>query len=96
MPTGGTAVATAIAAGIANQLGLFYPSSLAALTAIYANTGSVRTKFVTDINSGLCGPPGSSGLEEDYSSPYDPSYIKATAGTSWDWCTGWGSLHGSK
>jgi subtilase family serine protease len=96
MSVGGTAVATAITAGIANQLGLFYPSSLAALTAIYGNTLGVRTKFVTDINSGLCGPPGTSGLLSDFSSPYDPSFIEASTGLSWDWCTGWGTMHGSK
>jgi hypothetical protein len=37
---------------------LFFPSSQAALTAIYADTGKVRTARVTDIDSGLCGPPG--------------------------------------
>jgi subtilase family serine protease len=99
MALGGTSVATVITAGIANQLGLFYSSSQAALAAIYANTASVRTKFVTDINSGLCGLPGyltPGGYEGAYGSPYDPSYIEATTGISWDWCSGWGTLHGTK
>jgi subtilase family serine protease len=99
MALGGTAVATAITAGIANELGLFYPSSKAALTAIHANTGKVRTNHVTGINSGLCGPPGSitpGGYSGGYGSPYDPSFIEATTGISWDWCSGWGTLHETK
>ena len=99
MQVGGTSAATPITAGIFNQLGLFYSSSQAALTAIYANTGKVRTAHVTDINSGLCGPPGfetPNGPFVGFGSPYDPNYIEATTGISWDWCSGWGSLHGSK
>jgi hypothetical protein len=54
---GGTSAATPITAGIFNELGLFFPSSQAVLDALCANRGGIRTKFVTDINSGLCGPP---------------------------------------
>jgi hypothetical protein len=96
---GGTGAAAPITAGIFNQLGLFYSSSKAALTAIYANTAGVRTKFVTDINSGLCGPPGyltPGGYLGGTGQPYDPSFIEASTGISWDWCSGWGTMHGSK
>jgi hypothetical protein len=97
--TGGSGAAAPTTAGIFNKLGLFYSSSRAALTAIYANTGGVRTKFVTDINSGLCGPPGyliPGGYERGLGQPYDPSFIEATTGISCDWFSGWGTMHGTK
>jgi subtilase family serine protease len=99
MQVGGTSAATPITTGIFNELDLFYSSSQAALAAIYANKASLRTKFVTDINSGLCGPPGfetTGGYEGGFGSPYDPEYIEASTGLSWDWCTGWGTMHGTK
>ncbi len=96
---GGTSVATPVTAGIFNKLGLFYSSSKTALADIYAKTGSVRTKYTTDINSGLCGPNGAittGGYPGGFGSPYDPNWIEATTGLSWDWCTGWGTMHGPK
>jgi len=96
---GGTGAATPITAGIFNELGLSYASSSAALAAIYANTGSVRTKYVTNVSSGLCGPPGyltSGAFEGGFGSPYDPSWIQATSGIAWNWCGGWGTLTGTK
>jgi kumamolisin len=98
-PIGGTSLATPVTAGIFNQFGLFYSSSKAALTALYANAGKLRTNYVTNISSGLCGPNGAittGGYVGGFGSPYDPSWIKATTGLGWNWCTGWGTMHGPK
>jgi kumamolisin len=103
MVVGGTSVATPVTAGIFNELGLFYPSSPAALAAIYSKTFS--TKYVTAVNSGLCGPIGSeiyqassgaTGYAGGFGPSYDPAWLAATTRLSWNWCSGWGTMHGSK
>jgi kumamolisin len=90
---GGTSVASPLVAGIVNRSGFFWTSSFAALANIYSLAGQRKLgTYVTDINSGLCGPGGlAGGLGEGF----DPQYIETTTGLSWDWCTGWGTLHGS-
>jgi kumamolisin len=96
MSVGGTSLATPVTAAIFNNLGLFYLSTKAALSAIYGNTGSVRTSHVTPIVNGDCGPPGhvtSGGYAGGYGQPYDPAYIYDTTGIAWGWCNGWGSMH---
>jgi kumamolisin len=94
MLLGGTAVATAITAGIANELGLSYSSSKAALTTIYANTGKFKTNHVTDINSGLCGPPGFVTMRA--ASPHLTTRTMSRQPSASAWCSGWGTLHGTK
>jgi kumamolisin len=103
MAVGGTSVATPVTAGIFNELGLFYGSSPAALTAVYS--ASFRKKYLTAVSSGLCGPTGyalnqasggTTGYPGGFGPSYDPAWLAATTGLSWNWCSGWGSLHGSK
>ena len=95
---GGTSLATPVTAAIFNNLGLFYSSTNAALSAIYGNTGSaVRTWNVIPIVNGDCGPPGTltAGGYNSYGQPYDPAWIYETTGIAWGWCNGWGSMRGS-
>jgi kumamolisin len=87
---GGTSVASPVFAGIFNFGSYFYTTSFNALNNIYALGGSGQlASYVSNINSGLCGPGG------NYTYPayegLDPQWIKATTGISWNYCTGWGS-----
>jgi len=91
---GGTSVATPVTAAIFNNLGLFYASTSAALTAIYENTGNLSTNHITPILDGNCGPPGSEEYPLAQGQPYDPTYIYDTTGVTWGYCDGWGSMHG--
>ncbi|QGM45787.1 S53 family peptidase [Methylocystis heyeri] len=90
---GGTSVASPLVAGIVNRASFFWSSSLAGLTNIY-NLASQNTlnKYVTDVNSGICGPTKNFN---GFGSGYDPAWIEAKTGISWDPCTGWGSPHGN-
>jgi kumamolisin len=90
---GGTSAAAPIVAGIVNRAGFFWSSSLAGLTNIYNLAAQSKlSKYVTDVNSGVCGPKGAAN---GAGGGYDPAWIETTYGTAWDWCTGWGSPHGS-
>jgi kumamolisin len=87
---GGTSVASPLLAGIFNFGGYFYTTSFNALSNIYALGGSGQlASYVTDINSGVCGPAGTA----TYSAyeGFDPQWIKTTTGIPWSFCTGWGA-----
>ncbi len=92
---GGTSLAAPLVAAIVNRSGYFWSSSFAALSNIYSLASQgLLGPYVTDINSGLCGP-NSQAFPNASGQGYDPQYIEATTGSSWDWCTGWGTPHGS-
>jgi kumamolisin len=93
---GGTSLASPYTAGIFNELGLFYPSSAAALNVIYANTAFLRPKSVNAVVSGNCGPPGqlTTGAYVAFGEPYS-TQIYQTTGIPWSFCGGWGSVHGA-
>ena len=99
---GGTSLATPLVAGMINRAGFLWADSFHALTNLYALAAQNKlSAYVTDINSGLCGP---ATISLPYSSTqtffgngsgYDPAYLEATYGVAWDWCTGWGTPRGS-
>jgi len=93
---GGTSVASPLVAAIINRSGFVWKNSFAALTNIYAlaKAGTLG-KYVTDINSGVCGAGATAAFPNSFGEGFDPAFIESTTGLSWDWCTGWGSLHGS-
>jgi hypothetical protein len=70
-------VAAPTTAAIFNELGLFFASSGAALTAIYNNTGKIRTHHITPIPNGNCGSPGATtagGFAHGDGQPYAPQW----------------------
>ena len=90
---GGTSAATVTTAAIFNELGLFFASSRAALTAIYGNTGKFRTAHIAPILNGNCGPPGAitaGGFANGFGQPYDPQWNDAHYHFAYNYCTGWG------
>jgi subtilase family serine protease len=89
---GGTSLASPVVAGIVNAQGLFVANGAALLTEVYAlgSQGKLGA-YVTPVTSGLCGPKGTAG---GFGAGYDPQWIQATTGFSWNWCTGWGSPRG--
>jgi subtilase family serine protease len=92
----GTSVATATTAAIFNQLGLFFPSSGAALTAIYHNIAKIRTMHIAPILNGNCGPPGAitkGGFPNGLGQPYDPQWNESNYHFAYNYCTGWGYVH---
>ena len=92
----GTSVATPTTAAIFNELGLFFASSRAALTAIYRNTGKFRTAHIAPILNGNCGPPGAitaGGFANGFGQPYDPQWNDAHYHFAYNYCTGWGYVH---
>jgi kumamolisin len=93
---GGTSVASPLVAAIVNRAGFFWSSSRAGHDNIY-NLAAQNTlkNYVTDINSGVCGPQGTFMSLMGTGSGYDPAWIEAKTGISWDPCTGWGTPHGS-
>ena len=93
---GGTSVASPLVAAIINRSGFVWKNSFAALTNIYALAkAGTLSKYVTDINSGVCGAGATAAYPNGFGEGFDPAYIESTTGLSWDWCTGWGTLHGS-
>jgi len=81
---GGTSLATPVVAGIFNASGVFASSSVAALATIYSEP--YRALHVTEIDTGACG----------IADQYNPSYMERIAHLSWNWCAGWGTLHGNR
>ncbi|HXZ16551.1 MAG TPA: hypothetical protein VEH77_11365, partial [Roseiarcus sp.] len=91
---GGTSLASPVVAGIFNRQGWFFPTSFAALTNLYTLAAEKKlAPYVTDVNNGFCGP-GHLAYPASNGNGYDPAYIEATTGLSWDWCTGWGTPRG--
>jgi kumamolisin len=96
---GGTGLAASFVAAIANRAGFFW-SSQTFLNILYS-ASLAGPGFVTDVNSGLCGPGGAANGNGQ---GYDPQWIKQTyvgvvnfqqVGLTWDWCTGWGTPRGN-
>ena len=79
---GGTSASTPIVAGILNASGFFARSSFAALTSIYSP--AYRAVNTTPIDTGACG----------IANEFNPLYMEGVTQLSWNWCTGWGTLHG--
>jgi kumamolisin len=90
---GGASVASPLLAGLFNAAGFFYDgsdASLKALTNIYQLGGSGQlAPYLTDIDSGLCGPGGNATYPA-YEG-FDPQWILAVSGIPWSYCAGWGS-----
>jgi kumamolisin len=88
---GGTSVASPLLAGIFNFANFFYSSSNAAVSNIYqlGQSGQLAP-FVTDVNSGLCGP-ATSAFSHGNGLGYDPQNYLASTGIPWSFCDGWGS-----
>ncbi len=102
---GGTGAATALAAAIVNRSGFVWATSFNALKNIYSlpAKGTLTTYF-TNVSSGLCGPGGvnffpapvgTTAFPNSLGEGYDPSYTLSATLIPWNFCTGWGSLHGS-
>jgi kumamolisin len=98
---GGTSLASPLLAAIFNRAGLFFGSSFGALANnIYpfGQSGGINSIF-TDINSGVCGPPGNLYAQFGFSTPYShgfnppfsPQNTKTVTGIPWSFCAGWGS-----
>jgi subtilase family serine protease len=88
---GGTSLASPLFAGILNKAGYFWASSAVGLTTIYNQLQSgALASHVTNVNSGLCGPPGSSTYPNASGGGLDPQNIEATSGIHWNYCTGVG------
>jgi kumamolisin len=89
---GGTSVASPLMAGIFNFANFFYASSNDAVSNIYQiGQSGVLKPFVTDINSGLCGPGHTASFANANGWGYDPANTLATTNIPWSFCDGWGS-----
>jgi subtilase family serine protease len=92
----GTSVATPTTAAIFNELGLFFASTHAALTAIYDDAAKIRTAHIAPILNGNCGPPGAvikGGFTNGLGQPYDPQWNDSHFHFAYNYCTGWGYVH---